>query len=172
MGPNRCDPLLASDPLTDILRLTQATSVMAGGIAAGGRWAVHFPPPGEMKISLLAKDGRWFGLDGHKKAIRSEPGDAVLLPGRKGFLVGSDLSPDRASIEEAVRGCEAVFNCVHTLSPQRGGAPGETFPRRWTRKPRKCRTGTGKSTTAASPSWKACRWMTCRPATANGSPCR
>ncbi|WP_438022650.1 hypothetical protein [Sorangium sp. So ce233] len=47
----------ASDPLTDILRLTQATSVMAGGIAAGGRWAVHFPPPGEMKISLLAKRG-------------------------------------------------------------------------------------------------------------------
>ncbi|WP_437821947.1 cupin domain-containing protein [Sorangium sp. So ce1078] len=26
------------------------------------------------------------------QAIRGEPGDAVLLPGRKGFLVGSDLS--------------------------------------------------------------------------------
>ncbi|WP_437719569.1 NAD(P)H-binding protein [Sorangium sp. So ce448] len=30
-------------------------------------------------------------------------------------------------MEEAVRGCEAVFNCVHTLSPQKGAAPGETF---------------------------------------------
>ncbi|WP_437661982.1 cupin domain-containing protein [Sorangium sp. So ce1182] len=83
---------LAGDPLTDILRLTQATSVMAGGIAAGGRWAVHFPPPGEMKISVVAKGGCWFRLDGHKKAIRGEPGDAFLLPGRRGFLVGSDLS--------------------------------------------------------------------------------
>ncbi|WP_437308672.1 SDR family oxidoreductase [Sorangium sp. So ce388] len=41
-------------------------------------------------------------------------------------LVRGDIA-DRASIEEAVRGCEAVFNCVHTLSPQKGAAPGETF---------------------------------------------
>ncbi len=36
-------------------------------------------------------------------------------------------SPTRASIEEAVRGCEAVFNCVHTLAPRRAPRPGETF---------------------------------------------
>ncbi len=84
---------LAGDPLTDILRLTQATSVMAGGIAAGGRWAVHFPPPGEMKISLVAKGGCWFRLDGHKKAIRGEPGDAVLLPGRKGSSSAATSRP-------------------------------------------------------------------------------
>ncbi|WP_437661984.1 SDR family oxidoreductase [Sorangium sp. So ce1182] len=41
-------------------------------------------------------------------------------------LVRGDIA-DRASIEAAVRGCEAVFNCVHTLSPQKGAAPGETF---------------------------------------------
>ncbi|XXT23985.1 cupin domain-containing protein [Sorangium sp. So ce429] len=73
------------------------------------RWAVHFPPPGEMKISLLAKGGCWFRLDGHKKAIRGEPGDAVLLPGRKGFLAhravaggrradGDQLTPRAASL--------------------------------------------------------------------------
>jgi uncharacterized protein YbjT (DUF2867 family) len=41
-------------------------------------------------------------------------------------LVPGDIA-DAAAIDEAVRGCEAVFNCVHTLSAQKGAAPGETF---------------------------------------------
>ncbi|WP_437767249.1 NAD(P)H-binding protein [Sorangium sp. So ce281] len=58
-------------------------------------------------------------------AVRNLDAARARLPAAA-ELVRGDIA-DRASIEEAVRGCEAVFNCVHTLSPQKGAAPGETF---------------------------------------------
>ncbi|WP_437837005.1 SDR family oxidoreductase [Sorangium sp. So ce1153] len=58
-------------------------------------------------------------------AVRNLDAARARLPAAA-ELVRGDIA-DRASIEGAVRGCEAVFNCVHTLSPQKGAAPGETF---------------------------------------------
>ncbi|WP_437985490.1 SDR family oxidoreductase [Sorangium sp. So ce117] len=58
-------------------------------------------------------------------AVRNLDAARARLPAAA-ELVRGDIA-DRAAIEEAVRGCEAVFNCVHTLSPQKGAAPGETF---------------------------------------------
>lgn len=58
-------------------------------------------------------------------AVRNLDAARARLPAAA-ELVRGDIA-DRASIEAAVRGCEAVFNCVHTLSPQKGAAPGETF---------------------------------------------
>ncbi|WP_437895573.1 SDR family oxidoreductase [Sorangium sp. So ce124] len=58
-------------------------------------------------------------------AVRNLDAARARLPAAA-ELVRGDIA-DRASIEEAARGCEAVFNCVHTLSPQKGAAPGETF---------------------------------------------
>jgi AraC-like DNA-binding protein len=83
---------MVADPLSSILRLTEATSVMAGGVAASGRWLLRFPPPGEIKFALLAKGTCYVRLDGHKKAIRGEQGDVVLMPGRRGFVAGSNLA--------------------------------------------------------------------------------
>lgn len=80
-----------SDPLSDVLRLTEAKSVIAGGIAGGGAWAMAFPPPGEIKFAALVKGSCFFRLDGQKKVFRGEAGDVVLLPGRRGFVAGSDL---------------------------------------------------------------------------------
>lgn len=58
-------------------------------------------------------------------AVRNLDAARARLPAAA-ELVRGDIA-DRAAMEEAVRGCEAVFNCVHTLSPQKGAAPGETF---------------------------------------------
>jgi AraC-like DNA-binding protein len=81
----------ASDPLSDILRLTEATSVMAGGIAAGGAWSLAFPPPEQIKFSIVAKGTCLMRLDGQKRVIRGEQGDVVLMSGRRGFVIGSCL---------------------------------------------------------------------------------
>ncbi|MFB1484602.1 cupin domain-containing protein [Corallococcus sp. RDP092CA] len=82
---------MATDPLSDILRLTEARTVMAGGIAASGPWALRFPPPGEIKFSVLARGSCEMRLEGQKRVLRGEPGDVLLLPGRQGFVVGSSL---------------------------------------------------------------------------------
>lgn len=88
-----------SDPLSEILRLTEARSVIAGGIAAGGRWAMVFPPPGGIKFAALAKGTLLMRIAGQKKVVRAEAGDAMLLPGQRGFIVGTDLdAPPRDAI--------------------------------------------------------------------------
>lgn len=39
---------MSSDPLSDVLQLTEAKSVISGGFEAGGAWALRFPPSTEM----------------------------------------------------------------------------------------------------------------------------
>jgi hypothetical protein len=102
----------SSDPLCDVLQLTRATSVRPGGIVAGGRWALRFPPPGEIKFSLLAKGGCWFRLDGQRRAIRAEQGDAVLLPGRHGFIVGARCRRSSGDTKR-LTDWPVSFACVH-----------------------------------------------------------
>ncbi len=79
------------DPLSDVLSLTRATSVVSGGFEAGGKWALQFPPPGRLKFSAVAKGGCWLRVDGRKKGVRLEAGDVFLMDGKDGFVVGSDL---------------------------------------------------------------------------------
>jgi AraC-like DNA-binding protein len=70
----------------------EARSVLSGGFAAAGRWALHFPPPDEIKFSVVVKGSCWFRLDGVADPKRAEAGDVALLPGRAGFTLASDLS--------------------------------------------------------------------------------
>jgi hypothetical protein len=80
---------VSNDPFSDVLRLTEAKSVISGGFAAGGTWALRFPPSGEIKFTVIAKGSCWLRLDGQKKAVRVEQGDVGLLPERQGYVVAS-----------------------------------------------------------------------------------
>lgn len=83
---------MQNDPLSDVLQLAEAKSVMTGGFSASGTWALHFPAPREIKFSVIARGACWARLDGQKKAFRLEQGDVCLLPGRHGFTIGSNLT--------------------------------------------------------------------------------
>ncbi|MFT3698602.1 MAG: AraC family transcriptional regulator [Kofleriaceae bacterium] len=80
---------MSNDPFSDILRLTEADSVISGAFVAGGRWALAFPPPGKLKFSAIARGGCWLRVD--KSSVRLEQGDVVLMPGRSPFVMASDL---------------------------------------------------------------------------------
>lgn len=82
---------MSLDPLSDVLRLAEARSVLAGGFSAGGRWALHFPPPDELKFCAIIRGTCWLRIDGRKKAHQFHEGDVGLLPAKKGFTIGSDL---------------------------------------------------------------------------------
>lgn len=83
---------MSNDPFSDVLQLTEATSVVSGGFVARGAWALRFPPPGSLKYSAVARGQCWLRVDGQKKGVLLEEGDVMLLPGRAGFVVASDLS--------------------------------------------------------------------------------
>ena len=82
---------MSNDPFSDILQMTEARSIVSGGVSAGGTWSLHIPAAGQLVFAAILHGGCWLRLDGHKKAVRLEQGDVGLLPGRKGFVICSDL---------------------------------------------------------------------------------
>ena len=86
-----------SDPLSDVLRMTEAHSVMAGGFAIAGTWGFKIPRPNLIVFSAIAKGSCWLRLDGHKSALHLQEGDVGLLDGTRGFRIGS--SPDAPTEE-------------------------------------------------------------------------
>ncbi|MDB6079028.1 MAG: AraC family transcriptional regulator, partial [Akkermansiaceae bacterium] len=83
---------MAADPLSEILRLADARSVVSGGFTAGGAWAIRFPEMLKMKFCALVKGGCLLAIDGQKKPIRAEEGDVFLLCAQRAFTLASDLS--------------------------------------------------------------------------------
>jgi len=85
-------PEMTSDPLSDTLDLIDARCEMSGTMLAGGIWAIRFPKPFQIKFQAIIKGSAWLRLDGADAPVRLEAGDAVLLNGKHGFVVASDLS--------------------------------------------------------------------------------
>ncbi len=83
---------VSNDPFSDVLGLTEAKSVVSRGFVAGGTWALRFPAPNKLKFSAVAKGACWLRVDGRKKPVRLEQGDAVLLSGRDAFTLASSLT--------------------------------------------------------------------------------
>ncbi|QEX20174.1 AraC family transcriptional regulator [Hypericibacter adhaerens] len=82
---------MTGDPFSDVIRLVKAQSVMAGGLTAGGTWAIRFPAPDEIKLFALVKGRCWLHIDG-EDPFRLETGDIVLLAFKRGFILASDLT--------------------------------------------------------------------------------
>jgi AraC-like DNA-binding protein len=81
---------MKADPFSDILRLTNARSVVTGGFSAGGAWAVRFSAAGNMKFSAVVKGRCWVCLEG-REPVRAETGDVLLSSARQTFVLASDL---------------------------------------------------------------------------------
>ncbi|RYG38062.1 AraC family transcriptional regulator [bacterium] len=82
---------MTSDPLSDILSLIDARSVITGGIRGGGSWAVRFPPPQRIKLYVIAKGTGWMVWEGGEPPLRLQTGDVVLVAELKPFTLASDL---------------------------------------------------------------------------------
>jgi len=78
------------DALSATLNLFDAEAVYAGGLIAGGDWAIRFPPPSEVKFFAIGRGGCLLAADGHAP-VRLAEGDVFLLRERVPFTIGSDL---------------------------------------------------------------------------------
>jgi AraC-like DNA-binding protein len=82
---------MSDDPFSDILKLTNAQSVISGGFTVGGRWAIRFPAPDRIKFFALVKGDCWLCIDSQAAPVRVEAGDVFLLSARRSFVLASDL---------------------------------------------------------------------------------
>lgn len=83
-------PDVAADPFSEILKLTKAESLVTGGFAASGRWAIRFPVPTRIKFFAIVKGSCVVRLDGEKTWMRFDVGDVGLLSAGRAFVVASD----------------------------------------------------------------------------------
>jgi AraC-like DNA-binding protein len=92
-SPFLCDsPGVMVDPLSDILTMANAESVITGRLLAGGRWAIHFPAPEQVKLYAVVRGGCWVLREGERQPERFEHGDVVLITERRAFVLASDVS--------------------------------------------------------------------------------
>ncbi|MFZ6647609.1 AraC family transcriptional regulator [Undibacterium sp. TJN25] len=78
------------DPFSEILKLVNAESLLTGGFAAGGTWAIRFPAPDKIKFAVVAKGGCWIRIEGEPEAVYAVAGDVLLLNAPRSFVLASD----------------------------------------------------------------------------------
>src|SRR5262245_2993278 len=83
---------MSSDPFSDILKFTNAASLVTGGFTAGGAWAIRFPAPDKIKFFAVVKGHCWVSIEGEAEPIRFETGDVGLLSAKRSFVLASDPS--------------------------------------------------------------------------------
>lgn len=87
-----------NDPLSDVLTLLDARSVVSTGLVAGGAWAVHVPGHEGLKFNAVVRGEAWLALDG-QPPMRLREGDCFMLSKGAPFTMASDLDlpPDAAA---------------------------------------------------------------------------
>src|SRR5579862_1016841 len=83
---------MSDDPLSDVLKLVDAQSILTGSFTAGGSWALRFPEPDKIKFFVLVKGKCWLRIDGEEEPVHVETGDALLLSAKRSFILAGDLS--------------------------------------------------------------------------------
>ncbi|MGY2290922.1 AraC family transcriptional regulator [Pseudomonas sp. SDO528_S397] len=85
------------DPFSDILKFTQAQSLVTGGFTAGGPWAIRFPAPQTIKFFAVLKGQCVVSIDGEAEPLHFEAGDVGLLTAQRAFVLAS--APGVAPVE-------------------------------------------------------------------------
>lgn len=80
------------DPLSDVLSLLKPYSHASGGFAAGGPWAIQFPPHDGIKCYAVVTGACWLAVAGVADAVHLTVGDCFLLPAGRPFRLASDLA--------------------------------------------------------------------------------
>ena len=82
---------MRDDPLSDVLKLADVQSLMSGGFAASGDWAIRFPAPDKIKFFAAVRGACWLQLDGEAGPVRMASGDVILLSAQRSFVLASHL---------------------------------------------------------------------------------
>ncbi|WP_397452878.1 AraC family transcriptional regulator [Pseudomonas sp. NA-150] len=84
---------MLNDPFSDILKLTNAHSVVSGGFTASNPWAIGFAPPNKIKYFAVAKGGCWLCIE-RDPPLWIAAGEMFLLAAPRAFVMASDPTVD------------------------------------------------------------------------------
>ncbi len=82
---------MPADPLSDILELLDARSVLGGGMIAGGKWVRHFAQPNAIKVLAQVEGQCWLRLEGLPAPVRIETGDVIVVNGKHALTLASNI---------------------------------------------------------------------------------
>jgi AraC-like DNA-binding protein len=100
---------MSVDPLSDLLKLTDAQSVLSGGFTAGGSWALNFPPPDKMKFFALLTGTCQLRVDGSDDVTTVATRDVIFLAANRPFVLASDLSATALDAKQVFSGPNRRF---------------------------------------------------------------
>ena len=92
-------PVVAMDPLSDVLSLLKPKSVLSAGLDAGGDWAIRFPAHDGIKFNTVVRGGCWVAVEDEGGPIRIAAGDCFLLTRGRPFRLATD--PGLPAIDSA-----------------------------------------------------------------------
>jgi len=82
------------DPLSDVLALLGARSVLSASLVTNGAWCLQFPAHDCLRFGSLAEGSCWLAGEGLADPVRLEAGDCYLLTDGRPYKIGSDLTVD------------------------------------------------------------------------------
>ncbi|MBN9054707.1 MAG: AraC family transcriptional regulator [Rhizobiales bacterium] len=85
------------DPLSQILRFSEAHVAVSTGLVATGHWSVYVPPTNALKCNVLREGECLLEVEGRRHRLTQ--GDCFLVAPDRPFLIGADLSHPRPASE-------------------------------------------------------------------------
>jgi hypothetical protein len=104
------------DPLSDVLSLLKPRTYVTGGLSAGGPWSIHLPAYDGIKCYAIAAGECWLTVEGVDEPVKLRPGNCVLLPHGRPFVLASDLALPPVDARALVSTVER-YNGVLSVSP-------------------------------------------------------
>lgn len=80
-----------ADPLSDVLKLLNARSMLSTALVAGASWSVRVREFDGLKFNAVLRGDAWLQLDG-EAALHLREGDCFMLTQGRPFIIASDLA--------------------------------------------------------------------------------
>lgn len=90
---------MMSDPLGQIVTLTGARCGISGKLVAGAPWALHYPPPRQIKFMGVVAGACWLIVDANEAPRRVGQGDVLMLSGGSYTLASEPGVAPRDALE-------------------------------------------------------------------------
>ena len=91
------------DPLSDVLSLLKPHAYVTGALSAGNPWSLQLPAYQGIKCYMVVAGTCWLAVEG-ELPVQLHPGDCLLLPHGRPFVIASDLSLSPIDARKIVSG--------------------------------------------------------------------
>jgi AraC-like DNA-binding protein len=81
---------MSSDPLCDVLAVSNARAAFSGGFTAGGPWAIRLRGPDRLKVNAVMRGTCLLDREGGGEPLRLNAGDVVVSDGAKPYVLCSE----------------------------------------------------------------------------------